>query len=231
MKMNSLLVTYKLSTASIRSLSMLVMMLFGFGFQVLGQKPAPPLPVEMMAGHRNMYYQMVVKKSFDPQRKVDLFGLATYTANYENRVADNRLIMITQLNYNIGKGFGAMAGIDINSFTGLSPIIGPQHHFANKDILAITVLSYFLNGESDLKLFGLYEYKPTINERWAFYSRFQFIYNHGVKANQHNVSYVYLRAGLKRKSFIFGLGANVDWSGPHKDFQQNYGGFVRWEFQ
>lgn len=194
------------------------------------QKPQLPLPVEMFAGHRNMYYQMVVKKSFAAESKFNFFGLASYTANYGNVVADNRLVTITQLGYNVKKGFGAMAGVDMNSVTGFSPIIGPQHNFANKKILAITVVSFFLNGDNDIKMFGLYEYKPPINEKWAFYSRFQFIYNHGMKENNHNVSYVYLRAGLKRKSFIFGAGANIDWSGPNKDFQQNYGGFVRWDF-
>lgn len=197
----------------------------------IAQQPQPPLPVEVFAGHRNMYYQTVIKKPFAPRSNFDFFGLAAYTANYDNVITNNRLIMITQLGYNIKNGLGAMVGIDMNSVAGFSPIIGPQHNFANKKILAITVISFFLNGDNDLKVFGLYEYKPPINEQWAFYSRFQFIYNHGIKENTHNVSYIYLRAGLKRKSFIFGVGANVDWLGPNKDFRENYGGFVRWEFR
>lgn len=196
-----------------------------------GQQQTAPIPVEILAGHQSLYYQIVVKKPFAPQSKFNFFGLATYTASYDNAMADNRLITISQLSYTFKKGVGAMAGIDINSVSGFSPIVGPQHNFSSKKILAITVLSFFLNGDSDIKLFGLYEYKPPINDRWALYSRLQFIYNHGIKENSHNVSYLYLRAGLKRKSFIFGVGANVDWSGPNKDFRENYGGFVRWEFR
>lgn len=195
------------------------------------QAPKPPIPIEMLAGSENLYYQVVVKRPFDARRQFNFFGLATYTATYNNEIADNRMITITQLSYHIGKGLGVMAGTDMNSFSGFSPIIGPQHNFANRQILAVTVASFFLNEGSDFKLFGLYEYKPQINEKWSTYTRLQFIYNHGMKEGKHNKSYIYLRAGVKRKSLILGIGANVDWSGPNKSFQENYGGFVRWEFR
>lgn len=195
------------------------------------QASGPPLPVEIFIGHQNLYYQIVVKKPFDTKNRFNFFGLATYTANYENEVADNRLITIAQLSYHLSKGFGIMAGTDVNSFSGFSPIVGPQHNFANRQILAVTVASFFLNEGNDFKLFGLYEYKPPINKDWSVYTRFQFIYNQGLKESRHNKSYIYLRAGVKRKSIIFGIGSNLDWSGPNRIFQDNYGGFIRWEFR
>lgn len=199
--------------------------------KIYAQKANIPIPIEIFGGNRELYYQMVIKRPFAPQGKFNIFGLATYTANYKNDVSENRAIIINQISYDLGKGFGFMSGLDYNSFSGLVPIVGPQHNFANKKILAVTVASFFVNESNDFKLFGLYEYRPQINEQLGFYSRLQFIYNHSLKENKHNVSYVYLRAGLKRKSFIFGLAANVDWSGPNKEFFENYGGFVRWEFQ
>ena len=209
----------------------LLSVLFGLQLPLKAQVPAPPLPIEMLVGHENLYYQIVVKKPFSPNSHFNFFGLATYTANYDDIVADNRLITIAQLSYNIGKGLGIMAGTDINSFSGFSPIVGPLHNFANRQILAVTVASFFLNEENDFKIFGLYEYKPPINEKWSIYTRLQFIYNQSLKQGSHNKSYIYLRAGVKKKSLIFGLGANLDWSGPNKLFQDNYGGFVRWEFR
>lgn len=211
----------------------LLFFLFIFGFQIktYSQKPNIPIPIEIFGGNKELYYQMVIKRPFAPQSKFNIFGLATYSANYENDVSENRAIIINQISYDLGEGFGIMSGLDYNSFSGLAPIVGPQHNFASKKILAVTVASFFINESNDFKLFGLYEFKPQINEQWGFYSRLQFIYNHSLKENNHNVSYIYLRAGLKRKSFIFGLAANVDWSGLYKDFFENYGGFVRWEFQ
>ena len=216
------------------AISLFIIILFAmFGFQITtyAQKPSAPIPIEFFAGSNGLYYQMVLKRSFTPQSKFNVFGLATYSANYENKVSENRAIIINQISYDLWKGFGIMSGIDYNSFSGFAPIVGPQHNFADKKILAVTVASFFLNKSNDLKLFGLYEYKPQINEQLGIYSRVQFIYNHSLKKQNHNVSYIYLRAGLKRNSFIFGLAANVDWSGPNKKFSENYGGFVRWEFQ
>jgi hypothetical protein len=213
--------------------TLLLFFLFTFGFQIktYSQKPSIAIPIEIFGGNKELYYQMVIKRPFIPQSKFNIFGLATYSANYKNDVSENRAIIINQISYDLGKGFGIMSGIDYNSFTGFATIVGPQHNFANKKILAVTVASFFMNYSNDFKLFGLYEFKPKINEQWGVYSRLQFIYNHSLKENNHNVSYIYLRAGLKRKSFIFGLAANVDWSGPNKEFFENYGGFVRWEFQ
>ena len=60
---------------------------------------------------------------------------------------------------------------------------------------------------------------------------FQLLYNTSLKEGNHNRSYVYLRAGLKRQSLIFGLGANLDQFGPHKHFEDNYGVFIGYELR
>lgn len=196
---------------------------------LLAQVSKTKIPTELLAGNKNLYFQMVVKRSFTPTSKFKLFVLTNYTANYEDRVADNRLNIINQISYTGKNGFGVMAGADINSFKGFSPIIGPQHNFSNKKILAVTVASFFLNEQNDFKILGLYEYKPPINEKWSFYSRLQFVHNRSLKSDLHNKSYIYLRAGVKMKSTIFGIGTNLDWNGPNQIFQENYGVFVRYE--
>jgi len=198
--------------------------------KTFGQNPKPPVPVEIMTGNKEVYSQFVLKKFFSPTSNFDFFGLATYTANYKNDVEENRAIIISQVGYNFKKGFGVMAGLDFNSFAGFSPILGPKHSFANKNFLAVTNLSIFLNDGLDAKLFGLYEYHPTINNDWKFYSRLQFIHNFSINYNEHNISYIYLRAGMQKKQFVFGLGVNLDWAGPNKVFNSNFGPFVRWEF-
>lgn len=208
----------------------IVLLIFGFSTSLFAQKPVPPIPVEVFFGNKNLDFQMVVKRPFTPNSKFKFFGLATYSANYEGDTEENRVITIAQVSYDIGKGFGIMAGADINSFSGFATVVGPQHNYASKKILAVTMASFFLNEESDFKLFGLYEYKPPLNDLWSIYIRLQLLYNKSLKEGSHNISYVHLRAGLKRKAMMFGLGANIEWAGPYKDFGENYGGFVRWEF-
>jgi len=196
----------------------------------VSQEPIPPIPAEVFFGNEYIYYQIVTKRAFSQGSNFEYFALATFSADYRNGLKANSMVTIGQISYELGRGFGLMGGADVNSFSGFSPIIGPQHTYASKEWLAVTVVSYFLNGESDLKLFGIYEYKPAINDKWTLYNRVQFIVNQSLSYNSHNKSYLYLRTGLKRNSVIIGIAANFDWSGPSKVYRENYGLFTRWEF-
>jgi hypothetical protein len=202
----------------------------GLHFTAKAQAPEPPIPIELFFGNEQLYFQLVVKKKFAPQSKFSFFTVTTYTADYDD-TEDYSMVMPVQFSYDLGKGFGIMAGTDINSEVGLAPIIGPQYNYASKTFLAVTVASIFLNEDSDFKVFGLYEYKPPLTEKLSLYTRLQFIYNHSWNLGTHNHSYVYLRAGLKRNNFIFGAATNLEQSGPNKALGENYGAFVRWEFR
>jgi hypothetical protein len=187
--------------------------------------------VELVAGNQGLYYQTTVKKSFSPGSCLSFFSLATFATDYENTPSANRLLIEAQVSYTIAGGFGIMAGMDMNAVSGFAPIIGPQHTFASKEILSVTIVSLFLNEKKDAKIFGLYEYKPALNKKWSMYNRLQFIYNHSLREGSHNRSYIYLRSGLKKKAMVFGLAANLDWFGPGKRYEDNYGLFIRWEFK
>ncbi|MBO0331142.1 hypothetical protein [[Muricauda] lutisoli] len=180
------------------------------------QKPEPPIPIEAFFGNEALYFQLVVKKKFTPESRFNFFTVATYTADYENNPDENSIVMPVQLSYDVAGGFGIMAGTDINSISGFSAIVGPQFNYASKEWLIVNVASIFLNEDNDFKLFGLYEYKPAFNETWSLYTRVQYIFNRNLKLGTNNQKYLYLRAGLKKDRFIFGLAANIEQSGPLK---------------
>ncbi|TAI49275.1 hypothetical protein [Flagellimonas allohymeniacidonis] len=185
---------------------------------------------ETFFGHEALFFQLVVKKAFSPTGKLNFFTVATYTADYENDVSKNNIVIPVQLSYDLGKGFGIMGGTDIGSISGFSAIVGPQFNYSSKKFLAITVASFFLNSDNDFKLFGLYEYKPTFNENWGLYTRIQFVLNQSWRLGINNQQYLYLRLGLKNNQFVYGLATNLERSGPLKERNENYGLFVRWEF-
>jgi hypothetical protein len=205
---------------------------FSISTFVQAQAPAPPLPMELMFGNDRLDFQMVVKRNFTPQSKFSVLAIAAFSENYgkEKQLGD-AIVIPFQINYALGKsGLSLVAGGEANSVAGFGTSLGVSHSKASKEILAISVLSYQLSSDQNLKFFGLYEYKPALTEKLSIYSRLQLTYNQGMAAGFHNRSFLYLRAGLKKGPFGFGLGANFDAYGPSKIARENYGVFTRWEF-
>jgi hypothetical protein len=199
---------------------------------VHAQAPTPPIPLELMFGNDRLDFQMVVKRNFAPQSKFSVLAIAVFSENYgkEKKLGDSVVIPF-QVNYALGKsGLSLAAGGEANSVAGFGTTVGLTHSKATKEILAITVLSYQLSSDQNLKIFGIYEFKPALNDKWSIYSRLQLTYNQGMAEGFHNRSFLYLRAGLKKGPLGFGLGANFDAYGPNKLARENYGLFTRWEF-
>lgn len=197
------------------------------------QIPAPkvPTPVEVMAGHERLFFQMVVKKKFTPDSKFGFLSVATFSTDYSNDMEGLDLVVPVLITYNFYKDFSIVAGSTINNSVGFAPLAGFQHSFANKEWVAVSIASVFLNSSKSIELFGIYEYKPKINNTFDLYSRLQYLYVHNTTENFHARSYLQLRAGLKKNAFNFGLGGNLDQYGPEKKFKPNYGIFVGWAFQ
>ena len=199
---------------------------------VRAQAPTPPIPLELMFGNDRLDFQLVAKRNFTPQSKFSVLAIAVFSENYgkEKKLGDSVVIPF-QVNYALGKsGLSLAAGGEANSVAGFGTTVGLTHSKATKKILAITVLSYQLSSDQNLKIFGIYEYKPALNEKWSIYSRLQLTYNQGMAEGFHNRSFLFLRAGLKKGPLGFGLGANFDAYGPNKVARENYGVFTRWEF-
>lgn len=193
--------------------------------------PKVPTPVEFMAGNNRMFFQMVLKRKFTPESKFGFLSVTSFSASYDNDMEELDLALPVLINYNIYKGFGLVGGTTINNSVGFSPLLGAQHSFANKEWVAVTVASFFLNSKRNVELFGIYEYKPSLSPKTNLYTRVQFLYIHSTRDNHHARSFLQLRAGLKKNSLNFGLGANLDQYGPQKTFKPNYGIFVGWAFQ
>lgn len=212
-----------------KRLVILILLITGVSLPITlqAQTHKVPVPIELFFGDQQLSFEMVVKKQFAPESRLGFFSVATFSAEY-NDLSDVDITIPAHIYYTFWKGFSVIGGGSANSVVGFSPYAGFQHNFASRQILAVTVASFSLNTENDFKIFGLYEYKPPINEKWSFYTRLQFIYNTSLKEGTHNRSYLYLRAGVKRESIMFGLGANLDQYGPYKTFEDNYGVFVRY---
>jgi hypothetical protein len=194
------------------------------------QDHQPPIPVELFFGHKAISSQIVIARDFRPDSKLSFFGLSSFSAAYDTDQNGYSMFMINQLSYSIGKGFGIMAGAEMNSEVGLVPVIGPKHVYVSSKVLAVSILSYAVNGGHDLSFFGLYEFTPPINEKLSVFTGLQVLYSQSLREGHHNSSFLYIRAGLKMNRFSYGFAANLEQHGPDKSSDQNYGAFLRWDF-
>lgn len=195
-----------------------------------GQDHQPPIPVELFFGHKAINSQIIIARDFKPDSRFSFFGLATFSAAYDKDQNGNSMFMINQISYSLGKGFGIMAGADMSSEAGLAPVIGPKHVYVSPTLLAVSILSYALNGEHDLNFFGLYEFTPAINQKLSLYTGLQLLYSQNLGEGSHNNSFLYIRTGLKMNRFRYGFAVNLEQHGPDKFSDQNYGAFLGWDF-
>ncbi len=206
--------------------------LFTFKNTVSAQAPPTPIPAEVMFGHQRLDFQLIVKRGFSPSSKFSLVAISIFSQNYDrDQTLGNSIVAPVQVTYKLGKsGFSLAAGAEANSKIGFLPMAGVQHVFANREILALTFVNVLSNQRADGQIFGIYEYKPRLNDTWSIYSRVQLMHIQGISETFHRRSFLYLRAGLKKGPLGFGIGANWDAYGPEKQTAQNFGLFTRWEF-
>ncbi|TFV93679.1 hypothetical protein E4S40_15660 [Algoriphagus kandeliae] len=191
-----------------------------------------PIPAEIMFGNERLDFQLIVKRSFSPTSKFSLVAISIFAQNYDReRTLGNSIVAPVQVTYKLGKsGFSLAAGAEANSKVGFMPMAGVQHVFANREVLALTFVNMLSNQGANGQIFGIYEYKPRLNDTWSIYSRIQLMYIQGISETAHKRSFLYLRAGLKKGPLGFGIGANWDAYGTERQTAQNFGVFTRWEF-
>ncbi len=196
---------------------------------VQAQISDPPIPIEIVTGHKRFWYQMVMKKHFTPESKFGLFTVTQFFTTYENNSDNNQLNVPVQIDYDFLKTFSIFGGVRVNSDVGITPIFGPKHTYGSQKWLTITQVAYYTS-DKDLQMLGIYEYKPPVNEKLSLYFRIQAMYIRSLDTSAHGRSYLYARIGLKSGRWYYGLGANLDRFGPTKRTVENFGPTLRYDF-
>lgn len=213
--------------------SFVILLYLSFAFVLTSQaqeKRTPPIPVELLMGHRAIQFQAIVSRPISVEKpKWSYFGLTTFSTEYNNVADRNEFAALTFLNYGISKHWKLAAGGSINQKTGFFPSLGINYTWANPTWLVVAFPRVDLTGDNHLELFGLTEFKPQIKPDWRMYNRVQVMYLHNPTEGNHARSFVQLRTGIQYKNFQVGLGYTADWYGPMQDFLGNAGVFGRVE--
>lgn len=192
--------------------------------------PNPPIPVEAFTSDKGLNFQVVINKNFNSSKRFTFFNLTQYYGNYENELRNNQFVNQSLIGYRIWKGFSINVGASIVPVTGFRPTAGLQFVNKGRKHLFILLPRFDLTETHNFEVFGLAEYQPKLTEKISLYTRLQGLYNYNTDMDFHGRSYVYSRLGISYQQFQFGLGFNMDFYGPQKHQENNFGLFVRTVF-
>ncbi|MDV7696000.1 hypothetical protein N6B72_03610 [Chryseobacterium soli] len=190
-----------------------------------------PSPVELNIGNNRFGLQFLMNKHFTPESKFSFLSVTSFESTYNNDINNLDFINNSQVSYEIYKGFGVATGISVNRVSGLTPIVGLEYVFVNKEILLVLTPTYHLSKNKNIEGLALIEYKPKLTEKINLYTRFQTLYNYNSENNQHERSYMQFRLGVGISNYQFGLTTNLDYYGAAKILKENYGVFLRFNFK
>ena len=190
-----------------------------------------PSPVELNIGNNRFGLQFLMNKHFTPSSKFSFLSVTSFESTYNNDINSLDFINNSQVGYEIYKGFGIATGLSVNRVAGLTPIVGLEYVFANKEILLVLIPTYHLSKTKNIEGLALIEYKPKLTEKLNLYSRLQTLYNLNSRENHHERSYMQFRLGMGIGNYQFGLATNLDYYGAMKVFRDNYGLFLRHNFR
>ncbi len=198
----------------------ILIMIFICCVKIMAQNP--PVPVEIFGGHRALSYQHVINKTVFKER-FNFFNITSFDAEYKEDPRNVYLIS-SMFSYNIGKGFSAGVGGEIQR-PGAFVYVGGQYAYATDQLLLVLFPSVNLNGHRQYSQFAMLEYRPKINENYKAYIKMQFLVT--TDFDNYDRGYQQFRLGLQRENIQFGLAANFDQFNSNAITTNNFGVFIR----
>jgi hypothetical protein len=189
-----------------------------------------PIPVELIIGNNRFGLQFVMNKRFTSSSRFSFLNVNVFTSDYNNNKDNLDLVAISQVGYDLLKGFGPTIGLSVNSVAGLSPTVGLQYVFVNEMILLVLTPTIVFSKPNTIQGLIVGEYKPPLTKKIDLFSRFQAMYNYEPEKNFHHRSYIQCRLGVGIIKYQFGFAVNLDYYGPEKVLKENYGAFLRINF-
>lgn len=203
-----------------------------FGFLLLSLTVKAQIPVEVMAGNKQIQHQFFFFKDLDANRKVNLFSMARFNRDYEEEAFNTSLIS-SQLTYNLTPNWGISTGASfINN--DLSPLLAISYtYFSPKGDLFLSLFpSVLLNEKVEYELSGIFMYTPKINEELRLFTQAIFATTLNGQLDQHLFSNQQFRVGISYKEqFQIGIGLDQSFinTGESHLTIRNIGVFLRKE--
>lgn len=187
---------------------------------------AQDIPVEVMVGNRNYYYQHSFHRIVHAPMRIGFFHTASLY-HYFDKDQKAESMMQAYLTYSASPSVKVAVGTFYASGPGFKPALALQIARRYKNSFLLVVPRMDLTNAPSFEVMALVEYTPRLNEKLLAYTRFQIMSN--ALPGTHNRSYQNARAGVQYKKAQFGLALNVDEYGAERDTYFNLGVFLRYD--
>lgn len=184
----------------------------------------PPVSIESSIGTRGATFLTIVNKKFQSVPKLGVYAINDIIGAWDGTPDD--FYLVGTLTYQVAKNFNVTAGFHIAEKVNIRPTVGLLYTYGKKDLFVLINPKYNIDNRSDLEVFGLVEYQPSITEKVRLYSRIQSDYNRTSKDNTHARSSYNFRLGVGYKEFTIGLATNLEYYGAAEVGYPSYGGFI-----
>ncbi len=190
-----------------------------------------PVQIEALAGNKRLALQTVVIKPFTVKSKFSILSFGQTVNRYNNKEAqDFDLDNITQVNYDLYRGFGPSLGLSTNNLLVFAPNAGLNYVLLHPALMFIINPTTVLATGHNLRCITILEYRPHLKNRLNLYTRLQAYYSYNVDSHYHERSFLTARLGLSYNRFTYGIGANIDRYGPTEIQKDNYGLYLMYLF-
>ncbi|MEO1054703.1 MAG: hypothetical protein AAFX87_28990 [Bacteroidota bacterium] len=198
----------------------------GYAQEIVSDRPAvvntPPIPVEILPGHRSFFYQHVISKDIFND-KFNFFNISAFDAEYGSDPT-NEFVIASFFSYKLSKSISAgVMGQIIPK--GASVFLGAKYNLVREDFLLVVFPSYRITANQVFSQFALVEYRPKISNKVNAYFRTQLLAE--TDGDELTRGFQQLRAGIQIKNSQFGLAANFDQFAGDRPSVDNFGVFFR----
>ncbi|WP_290790701.1 hypothetical protein [Flavihumibacter sp. UBA7668] len=185
-------------------------------------------PIEILAGHDNLFYQHNVSLPIRPNSKFSLVHVMNAMIPNEKtegkKTKSGELMNQLYAGYALHPSIKFLTGVFYSNATDYRSSIAISFSKKNRKTFYLISPRIDYSKTFSYELFALIEYRFKFNKNLTGYSRFQTMYN---RSKDHNRSYQRMRFGLDFNTVQIGIGTNLEAYGSEHRIVTNHGMFLR----
>jgi hypothetical protein len=185
-------------------------------------------PIEILAGHDNLFYQHNLSIPIRPGSKLSLVHVMNAMIPYQKtagkKTKPGELMNQLYAGYALHSSIKLLTGFFYSNATDYRSSIAISFSKKNKQVFYLISPRIDYSKTISYEIFALIEYRFKFNKNLTGYSRFQTMYN---RSKDHNRSYQRMRLGLDFNTAQIGIGTNLEAYGIEHRIVTNHGIFLR----